>query len=116
MRSKHLALLSLLILANAKALFYFSNERVSWFLFSTRERYLCNVIEDYSNRISFIVLFSFITFNKIDHKTKQISLFLLIISILDVIHLGFIDLQYLIILKLVLASVLFKICTILKVL
>lgn len=116
MKSKHYIFLFIIILNNAKALFYYSNEKVSWFVFSQRERYLCNVIEDYANRICFLILFYFITFVRIDHKMKQVSLFLLILNVLDIIHLGLFDLQYLIFLKSAWAGIMFYICSKLKVL
>ena len=38
-------------------IFYNSDQEVSWYLFSDSKRYLCNVLEDYSNIIIFGVVF-----------------------------------------------------------
>ena len=108
MRNKHLILLSLVPLSEAKALFYNSDLRVSWYLFSDNKRYLCNVIEDYSNIIIIGIIFYFIVFEKIDKITKNICLFLFILNGFDLIHLGLLDMQIFILLKLVLTYIIYR--------
>ena len=114
MKSKHWILLLLIPLSDIKALFYNSNLKVSWYLFSDNKRYLCNVLEDYSNIIILSTVFYYITFVKLDLKTRNICLFLFIINVLDFIHLGLFDMQYFITLKLLLAFIILKICNKLK--
>lgn len=108
MRNKHLILLSLVPLSEAKALFYKSDIRVSWYFFSDNKRHLCNVIEDYSNIIIIGVIFYFIVFDKIDKITKNICLFLFILNALDLIHLGLMDMQIFILLKLALTYIIYR--------
>ena len=108
MRNKEIVLLLLIPLSEAKALFYSSNEKVSWFLFSNHKRYLCNVIEDYSNIVIFAIIFYYMAFVKPDLSTKSISLFLFILNALDLIHLGLMDMQYFIIAKLLIAFLICK--------
>jgi hypothetical protein len=111
MKSKHYLLLTLVPLSEAKALFYNSDIKVSWYLFSEHKRYLCNVVEDYSNIIILSLVFFYLTFVKIDRKVRQISLFLFILNTLDIIHLGLLDLQYFIALKLFISLIVVKLCT-----
>ena len=108
MKSKHLILLLLVPLSEIKALFYSSDLRVSWYLFSDEKRYLCNVIEDYSNILIFGIVFYFITFEKTDKITRNICLFLFILNALDLIHLGLMDMQYMVALKLVLTYAIYR--------
>lgn len=108
MKSKHIILWLLVPLSEAKAFFYNSNLRVSWYLFSDNKRYLCNVVEDYSNIVIFGVVFYFITFEKIDKITRNICLFLFILNVLDLIHLGLMDMQYMVALKLVLTYAIYR--------
>lgn len=103
MQPKHLLLLFLIPLSEAKAIFYNVNKRVSWYLFSDHERQLCMVVEDYCNIIIFGIVFWFLAFEKRDVITIQISLFLFILNALDFVHLGLYDMQGFIILKLLLA-------------
>jgi hypothetical protein len=110
MKSKHWILLLLIPLSDIKAVFYNSDLKVSWYLFSDNKRYLCNVLEDYSNIIILSVVFYFLTFVKIDIKTRNICLFLFILNVLDLIHLGLMDMEYFIPLKLLLAFIILKIC------
>lgn len=115
MKSKHWILLLLIPLSNIKALFYNSDLRVSWYLFSDNKRYLCNVLEDYSNIIIFGTLFYYLAFVKIDINIRKISLFLFVINALDLIHLGLMDMQLFIALKLLLAYIIIKICNRLRI-
>lgn len=110
MKSKHYLLLSLVPLSEAKALFYNSDLKVQNSFFSNEKRFLCNVVEDYTNVIIFAVLFYFITFIKIDKTSKKICFFLFILNILDFIHLGFLDMQYFIALKIFLAYFIYRLC------
>jgi hypothetical protein len=110
MKLKHFILLLLVPLSEAKALFYNSDKKVSWYLFSEHKRYLCNVVEDYSNILIMTTIFYYISFVKLDLITKKICLFLFVANILDLIHLGLMDLEYFIALKLLLAYIILIIC------
>jgi len=115
MRSRHLILLLLVPLSEIKALFYNSDLRVSWYLFSNNKRLMCNVLEDYSNIIILGVVFYYLTFLKNDLITRKICLFLFILNALDFIHLGLMDLEYFIPAKLLLSYlILLKLCSKLK--
>lgn len=111
---KHYILILLVPLSEAKALFYNSDLKVSWYLFSDHKRYLCNVVEDYSNIIIMSIIFYYITSVKLDLITRKICLFLLVVNILDLIHLGLMDLEYFMAVKLLLAYIILKICNRLK--
>lgn len=91
MRSKHLILLLLVPLSEVKAVFYNSDLKVKYALFSDNKKFLCNVLEDYSNIIIVGVVFYFLAFLKPDFLTKQISLLLFIINALDFVFLGLMD-------------------------
>lgn len=114
MKSKHWILLLLIPLSESKALFFNSDLRVSWYLFSDNKRFLCNVIEDYSNILIMGIIFYYIAFVKIDLKIRNICLFLFIINALDLVHLGLMDLEYFTFVKLAIALLLLKICNKLK--
>lgn len=103
MQKKHLILLLLIPFAEAKAIFYNVDMRVSWYLFSDHERQLCMVVEDYCNIIIFGVVFWFLYKESRDLILKQIALFLFILNALDLLHLGLYDMQGFIALKLLLA-------------
>jgi hypothetical protein len=103
MRLKHLIILLTIPLSEIKAIFYNSDLKVSWYLFSDHKRYLCNVLEDYANTIIFLILFGYVAFFKLDQITKNIFAYLFFLNILDIFHLGFLDMQYLVIAKLLLA-------------
>jgi len=103
MQKKHLILLLLIPFAEAKAIFYNVNMRVSWYLFSDHERQLCMVVEDYCNIVIFGVVFWYLYKETRDLILKQIALFLFILNALDLIHLGLYDMQGFIALKLLLA-------------
>lgn len=107
MRLKHIILILLIPLAEAKAIFYNVNMRVSWYLFSDHQRQLCMVVEDYSNIIIFGVIFWYIFKETRDLILKQITLFLFILNALDLVHLGLYDMQGFVIAKIVLAYIIF---------
>jgi hypothetical protein len=115
MKSKHYILLLLVPLSEMKALFYNSDLRVSWYLFSDNKRYLCNVVEDYSNIIIMATTFYFISYVKIDIMTRKICSFLFIINVLDIVHLGLMDLEYFTALKLLIAYFILQLCNKLKI-
>lgn len=110
MKNKHFILLILVPLSEAKALFYNSDLRVSWYLFSDNKRYLCNVIEDYSNIIIFGIVFYYMAFVILDITIRKICLFLFVLNAFDLIHLGLLDCFYFVPLKLLLTYVTLKIC------
>ena len=110
MKSKHYILLLLVPFSEIKALFYNSEIKVYPNFFSTEKRYLCNVVEDYCNIIIFLVLFYFITFIKIDKPIREICFFLFILTALDFVHLGLLDMQYLIIPKIILSYLILILC------
>jgi hypothetical protein len=114
MRSKHVILLLTVLLSQAKAIFYSSDLRVAWYLFSNEKRYLCNVVEDYSNILIFGIVFYFLAFDKADKITKEIAKFLFFLNVLDLIHLGLMDMQYFIIAKIALAYLVYKLWSKLK--
>ncbi len=114
MTNKHLILILLIPLSEAKAIFYHVDKEVSWYLFSDHARQMCNVVEDYSNIIIFGVVFYFMAYTKIDKKTKNTASFLFILNALDLIHLGLFDKQYFVILKVMLAFAIFTLCYKLK--
>jgi len=115
MKSKHWILFLLIPLSNAKALFYNSDLRVSWYFFSDNKRFLCNVVEDYSNIIIFGVIFYYMAFVKIDINIRKISLFLFIVNALDLIHLGLMDMHLFIAFKIFLSYLITVICNKLKI-
>ena len=88
MRAKHLLLLILIPLSEIKAIFYTSNLEIPAYLFSDKKKYLCNVVEDYSNIIIFGIIFYFIAFLKSDLISRKIALFLFIINFLDLVFIG----------------------------
>jgi len=114
MKSKHWILFLLIPLSETKALFFNSDLKVSWYLFSDNKRFLCNVIEDYSNILILATVFYYISFVTIDLKIRNICIFLFIINVLDLIHLGLMDLEYFTFVKLAIALLLLKICNKLK--
>lgn len=111
MRSKHFLLLVLVPLSEAKALFYNSDLRVSWYLFSDKKRFLCNVVEDYSSILIFGILFYYLAFVKIDITIRKICLFLFILNAFDLIHLGLIDCSYFVPLKLLFTYITLRLCS-----
>lgn len=107
MRLKHIILILLIPFAEAKAIFYNVDLKVSWYLFSDHKRQICMVIEDYSNIIIFGVVFWYIFKETRDLILKQIALFLFILNALDLVHLGLYDMQGFILLKIILAYAIF---------
>lgn len=106
MKSKYLILLSLIPLSEIKSIFYDSDIRVSWYLFSDNKRLLCNVLEDYSNCIIIGVFIFYSIFVKLDIVCKQILFFLFIINALDLVFLGLMDNNYYL-LKIVIAPIIY---------
>jgi hypothetical protein len=94
MKSKNLILLLLVPLSEIKAIFYRSDLRVSWYLFSDNKKYLCNVIEDYSNILIIGIVLYYSIFVKFDLFTRQILLLLFILNALDLVFLGLFDNEY----------------------
>jgi hypothetical protein len=115
MKSKYWILLLLIPLSEIKALFYNSNLKVSWYLFSDNKRFICNVLEDYSNMLIFGVVFYYLAFVKIDLRIRNISIFLFIINALDLLHLGLMDMEYFIPLKLLFSYIILRLCNKLKI-
>lgn len=111
---KVICLILLIPLAESKAIFYNYNYKIKAALFFGEERWVCNVVEDYSNIIIFGVVFYFLAFMKSDIKIRNVSAFLFILNALDLIHLGLLDMQYLVIAKLVLAYVIYYLWSKLK--
>lgn len=114
MKSKHIVLWLLVPLSEAKALFYNSDLRVSWYLFLDNKRYLCNVVEDYSNIVIFGIVFYYMSFVRFDITIRKFCLFLFVLNAFDLIHLGLMDSLYFIALKLLLTYFTLKICSKLK--
>lgn len=107
MRSKHFILLLLVPFSEIKALFYNSELKVKYSFFTEDTKYLCNVLEDYSNIIILSVLFYLFALSKQDIISRKICLFLFILNSLDIVHLGLMDVPYFIILKLGFAFLIF---------
>lgn len=103
MRIKHFILLLIIPLSEIKAIFYHSDKRVSWYLFSDETRYLCNVLEDYSNTINWGVPLFILAFLNTDIISRQICMFLFVLNCLDLIHLALNNKQGFIMLKILLA-------------
>ena len=108
MRSKHLILILLVPLSEMKALFYNSDIRVYYSFFSQEKKYLCNVVEMYSNLLIFSILFFLFAFLKQDLISRKICLFLFVINLLDLIHFGFMDVPYFVIPKLCISYIIFR--------
>ena len=111
MRFKDFILLLIIPLSEIKAIFYNSNKKVDWYLFSDNKRFLCNVVEDYSNILIFGIVFYYFVFVTLDSRLRNISLYLFVLNALDLFHLGLMDLKYLILVKFIIAYI---ICTQLK--
>jgi len=106
MKSKHLLLLSLIPLSEVKAVFYDSDLRIRYSLFSDETRLLCNVYEWYCNIFIIGVVFYFLAFINPDFTTKKIALFLFIINGLDFVFLGLMG-NFLYLLKIPLSGIIF---------
>lgn len=105
MKSRHWLLLCLVPLSEIKAIFYNSELKVNWYLFSDNKKYLCNVVEDYSNILIFSIIFYFIAFLNIDKLTRQIATYLFVLNTLDFIHLGLYDMQGFLAIKLFITAI-----------
>ena len=114
MRSKHFFLLLLVPLSEIKALFYNSNLRVRYSLFTDEKKYLCNVLEDYANIIILGTVFYLLVFCKIYKNTKLLSMLLFTLNALDLLHLGLMDVQFLAIPKLIFSFIIVKLWVSLK--
>jgi hypothetical protein len=106
MKSRHLLLLLLIPLSEVKAVFYQSDLKIRYSLFSDETRLLCNVYEWYCNIFIVGVVFYFLAFIKPDFTTKKIALFLFIINGLDFVFLGLMG-NYLYLLKIPLSGIIF---------
>ena len=94
MRPKHIILISIVLLSEAKALFYYSSEKIRFTIFSDEKKFLCNVVEDYSNVLIFGILFYYFAFSRQDIISRKICVFLFILNTLDLVHFGFLDIPY----------------------
>ena len=94
MKLKNIILLLLLPLSEVKTIFYNYDVEVAWFIFSDQKRYLCNVIQDYSDIIIIGIIFYYSLFVKYDITTKQIIFVLFILNALDLVFLGLFDNAY----------------------
>lgn len=107
-------LMLLVPFSEAKAIFYNVDKKVSWYLFSEHKRQLCMVVEDYSNIIIFGVVFYFLTK---EDKTKleiEVARFLCCLNALDLIHLGLMDMQGFVMVKFILAYLIYMLWSRLK--
>lgn len=93
-------------MSEVKSIFYYSDIRVSWYLFSDNKRFLCNVLEDYSNVLIIGIVFYYSIFVKLDIVCKQILFFLFIINALDFVFLGLMDNNFYL-LKIIIAPILY---------
>ena len=91
MKSKHIILFLLLPLSEIKSIFYNSDKKVDWFLFSDHKRFLCNVLGDYSNIVIIGIILYFYLFTKRDIVSRQIIFFLFVLNGLDLLFLGLMD-------------------------
>ena len=101
---KYMVLLALIPLSEIKAIFYTSNKKVSWYLFSENKKFLCNVVEDYSNIIIIGIIFYYSIFVKLDSTAKRIIFLLFIINAYDFVFLGLMD-NYMYLLKIPLSII-----------
>lgn len=106
MRNRYLILLSLIPLSEVKAVFYQSDLKVRYAIFSDNKLYFCNILEEYSNILIIGIVFYFLAFLKIDLISKKIALFLFIINALDFVFLGLMD-NFLYLLKIPLSLLIF---------
>lgn len=103
---KNVTLLILIPLSEIKSMFYESNEKVSWYIFSDHKKFICNVLEEYSNCIVIGVFAFYTLFVKLEIKTKKILFFLFIINAIDFVFLGLMD-NYLYLLKIPLSAIIY---------
>ncbi len=107
MKAKHIILLSIVPLSEIKAIFYNVDMAVSGYLFSDHKRQLCLVVEDYCNIIIFSIVFWYLFEAYRGKIMGHIALFLFVLNTLDFVHLGLYNMQGFIILKLLLAYVIY---------
>lgn len=107
MRFKHVILILIVLLSEAKSLFYFSSEKIRFTIFSEEKKFLCNVVEDYSNVLIFGILFYYFAFLKQDIISRKICVFLFVLNTLDLLHFGFLDIPYFVVPKLGLAFLIY---------
>lgn len=62
-------------------------------MFYDHKRFLCNVLEDYSNIVIIGIILYFYLFTKRDIVSRQIVFFLFILNALDLLFLGLMDNQ-----------------------
>lgn len=106
MRSKHIILLLLVPLSEIKALFYNSDLKIQYSIFTDEKKYLCNVVEMYSNIFIFGFIFWFFVYSKQDMISRKICLGLFILNALDFLHFGLMDLPFLVLVKMGLTFIL----------
>jgi hypothetical protein len=108
MRLRHLLLIFLIFLSEAKAIFYNLDMEVSWYLFSDHKRQVCMVVEDYCNIVIFGVVFWYLYKEAKDFIMKQVALFLFTLNALDFVHLGLYDMEGFILLKLIISFLIYR--------
>lgn len=106
---RYLILYALMPLSEIKSIFYYSDLKVRFSIFSNETKYLCNVLEDYSNIIIIGVLCYYVVFVKINNKIRNIFLFLFIINALDLVFIGLMA-NYLYLLKLPITAAIYSRC------
>ena len=102
-------LILLIPLGQLKAIFYFSKQKVSWYILSDHSRYIDNVLEDYGNAFSFIIIFAYMVFAKKTAFDLNICKLYFVIACLDLLHLGAYDMQGLIAVKFVLSLLIWSV-------
>jgi hypothetical protein len=105
MNIKHIILLLLVPLSEIKSIFYNSNLKVDWYILSDHSKFLCNVLKDYFDHAIIAVIFYYVLFVKFDIITRQIFLYLFVLTCLDFIHLALNDMQDFLVLKLVISII-----------
>jgi len=108
MQPKHLLLIFLMFLSEAKAIFYNLDMEVSWYLFSDHKRQVCMVVEDYCNIVIFGVVFYYLYKETKDFIIKQVALFLFTLNALDFVHLGLYDMEGFILLKIIVSFLIYR--------
>lgn len=106
-KSKYLIPFLLIPLSEIKAIFYYSDLKIKSGILYCNYRYLCNVLEDYANVLIIgVLLFYLVKFSKGIYK--EVFTFLFILNALDLLHLGLMDKQYILFVKLITAYILYK--------
>lgn len=99
-------LLILIPLGELKAIFYPVEKKVNWYLLTDPDwegRWIDNVLEDYGNALTFIIIFAYVIFAKKTQFDLNICKLYFVIACLDLLHLGAYDMQGLLYLKFMLA-------------